>query len=371
MTPDTAPIDDRYAPPSAREMDELARTLAGGILSGGAPVIAEYENALAERFGARHAIAVNSGSSALYATLAALGAGPGRSVALPSFAPLPTLLPILALGAAPILVDNRPGSLALSSADLAAKLREDTVAVISVPLWGYPADTHASDVAGLLEINGVALIEDAAQAHGTLIEGEPAGTRGIAGCFSTHDRKLLPTGEGGFILTDDEALFATAEAFTRLDHLRGNTSAVNFKLAAPLAAIGLARLPQLEDQLETRAATAAVFLDAARGTGFTEPAFAAGGRPNYYTLVLLAPGDPDKAAQAFNAAGLPPDSARWHYRPLHRRDLLGEHAVQCPNADDLARRALHIPVHPGMTPRQIESVAYRIRTLTAQLGDTA
>lgn len=371
MTTDNAPIDDRYAPALAGEIDALARTLSGGVLSGGAPVIAEYENALAERFGARYAIAVNSGSSALYATLAALGAGPGRSVALPAFAPLPTLLPILALGAQPIIVDNLPGSLALSASDLAAKLREDTVAAISVPLWGYPADTHTSDMAGFLQANDVELIEDVAQAHGTLIEGQPAGTRGIAGCFSTHDRKLLPTGEGGFILTDDDHLCETVEAFTRLDHLRGKNVAVNFKLAAPLATIGLARLPQLDDQLETRAATAAVFLDAARGSGFVEPAFADGGRPNYYTLVLLAPSEPKKAAQAFTAAGLPPDSVRWHYQPLHRRALMADYASPCPNADDLAGRALHIPVHPGMTPRQVESVADRLRTLTAQLGDRA
>jgi dTDP-4-amino-4,6-dideoxygalactose transaminase len=259
----------------------------------------------------------------------------------------------------------------LSSADLAAKLRGDTVAAISVPLWGYPADTFSSDIAGLLEANDIALIEDAAQAHGTLIEGKPAGTRGIAGCFSTHDRKLLPTGEGGFVLTDDVDLFKKAESFTRLDHLRGESTAVNFKLAAPLAAIGLARLPQLDQQLEARAATAAVFLDAARGSGFSEPAFAACGRPNYYALVLLAPGDPEKAVQAFTAAGLPPDSVRWRYRPLHRRSLVADCVVPCPNADDLAQRALHIPVHPGMTPHQVESVADRIRTLTTQLGGAA
>jgi dTDP-4-amino-4,6-dideoxygalactose transaminase len=124
-----------------------------------------------------------------------LGAGPGRSVLLPSFAPLPTVLPVLVLGARPVLVDNQPGRLALDNQDLAAKIRPDTAAVISVPLWGYPADT--AHLTGLLATLGVPLLEDAAHAHGTISEGRPAGTAGVAGCFSTHDRKLISTGEGG------------------------------------------------------------------------------------------------------------------------------------------------------------------------------
>lgn len=362
MTTDTELIDDRYALAPDGEAAAIAQVLDRGILSGGAPVIADYERALAERFGAHHAVAVNSGSSALYAVLAALGAGPGRSVALPSFAPLPTVLPILALGARPLLIDNRPYSLALDAEDLAAKLRPDTAAVISVPLWGYPADTgHLTE---LLDQHGIPLIEDAAQAHGTLIEGKNAGTLGRAGCFSTHDRKLLPTGEGGFILTGDDDLFETVEAFTRLDHLRGHAPAVNFKLAAPLAAIGLARLPQLETQLAARATTSALILAATQGTGFTEPRYAEGGRPNYYSLVLLAPAGYEEAARLFADAGLPPDSVRWRYRPLHQRELVADHATPCPNADELAANALHIPVHPGLTHRQIESVVERIQALT-------
>ena len=315
---------------------------------------------------AAYAVAVNSGSSALYAVLAALGARPGRSVALPSFAPLPTVLPVLALGATPILVDNLPGSLAIDADDLAGKLRPDTAAVISVPLWGYPADTAHLDA--VLAAHGARLIEDAAQAHGTISAGHPAGTAGIAGCFSTHDRKLLATGEGGFILTRDPSLHETVEAFTRLDHLRGQTAAVNFKLAAPLAAIGLARIPALDDQIRKRAAYARVLLQAVTGSGLAELRYAADGVPNYYGLVLLADGNPDLAVRSFTEAGLPPDSVRWGYRPLHQRPLLAACASPCPNADDLARRALHLPVHPGLSVSQVESMAERIHIIAASTG---
>lgn len=297
------------------------------------------------------------------AVLAALGAAPGRSVALPSFAPLPTVLPVLALGASPILIDNLPGRLALDAEDLAAKIRPSTAAVISVPLWGYPADT--AHLHAVLADHRAQLIEDAAQAHGTISAGQPAGTAGIAGCFSTHDRKLLATGEGGFILTSDPSLHETVEAFTRLDHVRGQTAAVNFKLAAPLAAIGLARLPALDDQIRRRSVNARVLLGAVTGTGLIEPRYAADGAPNYYSLVLLATDAPAPTVRAFSEAGLPPDSVRWGYRPLHRRPLLAAHASPCPNADDLARRALHLPVHPGLTASEVESMAERVHAIVA------
>ena len=368
MTSELLQIQDRYTPVLGVEPDRITEVFRHGILSGGAPIIAEYEAALAARFGASHAVAVSSGSSALYAVLAALGAGPGRSVALPSFAPLPTVLPVLALGASPILVDNEPASLAIDAGDLDAKVRPETVAVISVPLWGYPAGTaHLQPV---IAGHDAQLIEDAAQAHGTIIGGQPAGTAGIAGCFSTHDRKLLATGEGGFVLTSDTDLHQTVEAFTRLDHLRGQSPAVNFKLAAPLAAIGLARLPALDDQIRQRTANARVLLQAVTSTALTELRCAPGGVPNYYSLVLLAGGDPDPAVNALTEAGLPPDSVRWGYRPLHRRPLLAAYASRCPNADDLARRALHLPVHPGLTASQVESMAERIHAIAVSTGGT-
>lgn len=143
----------------------------------------------------------------------------GRAAAslCPRVAPLPTVLPVLALGARPLLIDNQPGSLAMGAGALAAKIRPDTVAVISVPLCGYPADTYDAH-----------LIEDTAQAHGIISAGKLAGTTGTAGCFSTHDRKLLATGEGGFILTNNPGLHKAVEAFTRHDHPRGNAAAVNF-----------------------------------------------------------------------------------------------------------------------------------------------
>ena len=357
------PVNDRYSPPECGELDEIADLLADGQLSGGAPVVSRYEHALAEWFGVRRAVAVNSGTSALHATLVALGVGADDEVLVPATAPLPTALPILTCGAVPVIVDTAPGSLALDPADVSDKITVRTRAAITLPLWGYPADDTAA--AGLLKAADVPVIEDACQAHGTRIRGRYAGTLGRAGCFSTHDRKLLSTGEGGFVLTDDEELARKIDYYTHLGHLGGAVHAVNYKIAGPLAAIGLQRLPGLQTQLQARRANAARLLDALPGAGvLTELAYRHGDLPNYYNLVLVADSvRADTSAAVLASAGLPPDSIRYGYRPLYHRPVFAKYATVCPNAEALAATTLQLPVHPALSGTALEWAANQLRSL--------
>jgi dTDP-4-amino-4,6-dideoxygalactose transaminase len=369
MTPDIRfdtvhPVDDRYTPPACGELDEITGVLADGRLSGGAPVLEIYELALAGWFGAARAVAVNSGTSALHATLIALDVRAGDEVIVPATAPLPTAMPILTCGAVPVIVDTAPRSLALDPADVSAKLTSRTKAAITLPLWGYPADDAAA--APLLAAAGVPIIEDACQAHGTKIRGRYAGTIHRAGCFSTHDRKLLATGEGGFILTDDEELAERIDFYTHLGHLKGHVHGVNYKLAGPLAAIGLRRLRGLQRQLQSRRANAAQLLSALpEGGTLAELGYGQTDTPNYYNLVLTAEDSAESFAGGFACAGLPPDSVRYGYQPLYHRPIFAPYATACPNAEALAAATLQIPVHPGMPQAALQWVAGRIRTLSA------
>jgi len=355
------PVDDRYGPPECGELDEIADVLADGRLSGGAPVVASYEQALAAWFGVKRAVAVNSGSSALHATLVALGVRAGDEVLVPATAPVPTAMPILTCGATPVVVDTQPGSLAFDPAHLNARLSPRTKAAVSLPLWGYPADDAAA--ADVLAGAGVPLIEDACQAHGTIVRGRYAGTSHRTGCFSTHDRKLLSTGEGGFILTDDEDLAERIDHYTHLGHLTGASHGVNYKLAAPLAAIGVRRLASLSEQIRNRRANAARLLRVLQDGGpLIELVHDQADRPNYYNLVLVAPlALARPLAAAFVRAGLPPDSIRFGYRPLYHRPIFSTFAAACPNAEQLTATTFQLPVHPGMSESAIAWVADRIR----------
>jgi dTDP-4-amino-4,6-dideoxygalactose transaminase len=356
------PVDDRYQPGERGELEEVAEVLREGFLSGGAPVVARYERALAQHFGSAHAVAVNSGSSALHAALHVLGIGRGTEVMVPAVAPLPTAMPILSTEATPVMVDVLPGSLELDPADVARKLSSRTRAAIVVPLWGYPADTRS--VEAVLAEAEVPIIEDAAQAHGTRVRNRYAGTLGVVGCFSTHDRKLLSTGEGGFVLSDSPDLYERIEHYTRLGHLSGRTHGVNYKLAAPLAAIGLRRLVLLADQLKARRKHARRILEALpKGGALRELKYGFQALPNYYNLVLItSTADPD-VTRRFADAGLPPDSLRYGYRPLYHQPIFHPHSRPCPNAEALAAAAVQLPVHPGLSESEVAWIARSVATI--------
>jgi perosamine synthetase len=316
--------------------------------------------------GITRAIAVNSGSSALHATLVALGIRTGDEVLIPATAPIPTAMPILTCGAVPVIVDTRPGSLAMDPADVQVKLTAKTRAAIALPLWGYPADD--TDTAAILAAAGVPLIEDACQAHGTKTRGRYAGTAYRAGCFSTHDRKLLFTGEGGFVLTDDDDLAERIDYYTHLGHLKGEVHGVNYKLAGPLAAIGLRRLRGLGAQLRSRRTNANRLLGALPASGLlAELEYGKADAPNYYNLVLTAPADSAQSlAASFAEAGLHPDSIRYGYRPLYHRAIFTGYISTGPNAEALAATTFQVPVHPGMSEAALEWIADRVRALTEE-----
>ena len=157
---------------------------------------------------------------------------------MPATAPLPTAFPILSAGATPVITDVAEGGLGLDPEDVARKITSRTVAAISLPLWGHPG--QAAPAAKVLANAGIPVVEDAAR---PTAPGSPcAGTLGVAGCFSTHDRKLLSTGEGGFILTDDDSSPTRSTTTPASGTWPAWQHGVNYKLAAPLAAIGLSRL---------------------------------------------------------------------------------------------------------------------------------
>jgi perosamine synthetase len=359
------PVADRYIPPACGEMDEIAAMLADGRLSGGAPIVAAYEQALASWFGTARAVAVNSGTSALHATLVALDVKPGTEVLVPAIAPLPTAMPILTCGASPIVIDTLPGSLSLDPADIERKLTPRTRAVIILPLWGYPNDDRAA--ISLLAEARVPVIEDACQAHGTAIGNRYAGTIGLAGCFSTHERKLLSTGEGGSVLTDDLDLAERIDFYSHLGHLNGQIHGVNYKLAAPLAALGLRRLGCLRAQLDVRRRNAGRILDALPPNGtLRELGYGEDDRPNYYNVVLTADRDRGDIAEALAALGLPPDSARYGYQPLYDQPIFAGYATACTNAEALAASTFQLPVHPGMPDATVEWVAARVAAIARE-----
>lgn len=210
-----------------------------------------FELSFAERLGRRFAISLPSCTSGLHLALAGLGIGPGDEVIVPELTWIATAAPITYVGATPIFADVNSQSWCLDAASFECRITPRTRAAIVVDLYGNMPDWHALSV--IANRSGIALIEDAAQAIGSRYCNTGAGAFGIASAFSFHGTKTLTTGEGGMLLTDDEALYDRCNILR--DHGRKSGDPVFFnqeigfkyRMSALQAALGLAQLERLEE----------------------------------------------------------------------------------------------------------------------------
>jgi len=341
--------------------------LARRDLSGTAPVVADYENALADWFATDHAIACSSGTAALHLALLALDVNAGDEVIVAATAPAMTAMPILAVGATPVFADiATPTTFALDLEDVAAKITERTRAVIAVPMWGYPAD--GPNLADACRTWDIPLIEDAAQAHGTIMAGRYAGTRTTIGTFSTHNRKLICTGEGGFCLTTDPGIARRLRELRNIGKRPGNgfgaTFGLNYKLNALAAALGTTQLQRLATRLEHRRATLhTVTAHLAGLCGLRPLPIPVDGQPNGYAAAFTTTGPAEPIGQRLAAGGITSDPMRYRYRPLYRTPALARHAppTPCRNAEHLAATLVTVPCHEGVGPHELDRIAAALR----------
>ena len=359
-------ISDKYLHRSTSDLIKISEVLNHGQISGTADIIAEYEGALARAFDAPFAVAVSSGSTAIQAAMTILGAGPETEVLIPALAPLPSVFPITLNGARPVPVDVRPNSLDFDPEDLKRKITPKTRAAMVVPLWGYPIDL--TETLSILSSAGIPLVEDAAHAHGARIGKQSVGTIGTIGCFSTHDRKLLSTGEGGFLLTKDADLAGRLQAYTRLGNLRGIEAGANYKLNALAAALGIARLSDLPELTARRQSNAQTVLEGLRtSNNIAELEYPLSGSPNYYNLTMLLRDRDGPEARGIldelNRAGITIDQIKYGYDVFYRRTVYSSLVAACPNAESMTNRLIQLPVHPGLTAEDLDRIVSIIHSV--------
>lgn len=193
--------------PSDREA--VLRVIDRGVLSGPfAPEVRALEREFADYCGARYALTTNSGTAAIHVALAAAGVGPGDEVITPAFSFVATAMAVLQQNAIPVFVDIEPVTLGMDPAKVEAAVTPRTKVILPVHMHGMPCDLEP--MLELARRRNLVVIEDAAQAHGAALGGRRVGTLGSAGCFSLQSSKNLSCGEGGILVTDDEAFFLRA-----------------------------------------------------------------------------------------------------------------------------------------------------------------
>jgi perosamine synthetase len=347
-------VSDKYRDSREEDVALVCATLEGS-LSGTSEAVGLYEDALAEWFDAKHAIALSSGTAAISVALFAAGVAAGDEVLLTPTSPLCTVYPVLAAGAVPVFCDTRAESFGIDPASLAERASPRSRAILDVPMWGYP--TPAQELRDHAKALGLPLILDLAHAHGTTLDGASLARYGDVSCFSTHDRKPLSTGEGGFVLTDDAELAERAKSFSRFGHLGGVEFGLNYKLGALQASLGRSRLRRLGDQIKARRSNAGEIVSRLENPRIRELAVVPGGEPNYYALLLRLGFAENRAFLEFlDRNGVPSDILRYGGKCLYDFPAVASYRRPCPQAETLLRSITTIPVHPDVDGRQIDHI---------------
>lgn len=339
--------------------------LRAGQFIGGAEV-ESLEREFAARLGVRYAVALNSGTDALWLALVAAGVGPGDEVITTPFSFVATAATIVHAGARPVFADIDPHTLNLSPASVARAVTARTKAILPVHLFGQPADLPA--LQAIARDCGAVLIEDCAQSFGATFEGRPAGSFGLAGAFSFYPTKnLAACGDGGIVATDD------AEFAARLRRLANHgvgapmeylQCGYNSRLDALQAAAVRVKLAHVDGFNAARQRIAARYHERLRSLPVVLPAVAPGRTHVFHQYTVLVP-QRDRVAQALRAAGI--GHAIFYPRPLYRQPALAAFAppAPLPVVEDVCQRCLSLPIFPELQEHEIDAV---VAALARALG---
>ena len=349
------------------DLRAVADVLRAGWLVQG-PRVAEFERAVAARAHTTHAVAVANCTAALHLALLALDVGPGDAVAVAAYSWPATANVVALCGAEPVFVDIDPVTWTMDPDALAEALAKNQriKAVIPVHVFGGLANLPGLQRAA--EPRGIPLIEDAACALGAVLDGRPAGGWGRVGCFSFHPRKVITTGEGGMITTNDPALARRCRAFR--NHGQDPDAAspdfilpgFNLRLTEFQGALGVTQIAKLDRLLAGRREVAGWYAAALNAPGVVLPAALASGSHTYQAYVILLPGKVaerrSKIIAALKAAGIETQIGT-HHLPLTRwcRQRGGYGPGDFPVTDDVSRRALALPMHDGVGRTEVQRVA--------------
>jgi perosamine synthetase len=342
--------------------------LASGHLTLG-PAGGAFEERVAAEVGRQHAVAVSSGTAALHLALAALDIGPGDEVILPDFTHPATGHVVLHQRARPVLVDVDPVTYNLHPGAVEQAFSARTRLVIAADMFGLPADYGS--IEPLVRERGIPLLCDAACSLGARVAGLPAAQHGAAATFSFHPRKVLTTGEGGMVVTDDAAFAGRVRRLRNhgVERVNGQPSfteaGFNYRLSDVLAAIGVAQVPLLEKLVLRRNELAAELSERLQGIpGIQPPRVPEGMRSTFQAYVALLDDGVEREALiralADDAIEATVGTYALHAQTSFQR-ACGTSPGDVPTSWALSQRTLALPLHPSLTSEDTAGIAAAVR----------
>ncbi|MCD6263323.1 DegT/DnrJ/EryC1/StrS family aminotransferase [Candidatus Bathyarchaeota archaeon] len=346
---------------SERTMREVVEVLRSGYLRQG-PRTEEFEERFREKVGARYAYAVNSGTAALHVAYLSI-LKPGDEVIVPAFTFIATASMVVFSFGRPILADIDGETLTIDPEDVKEKITSRTRAIAPVHLFGNAADMRALEE--IAEDHDLYLVNDAAQAHGTQVDGRDVGSLDHLNCYSFYPTKSMTTGEGGMVTTNDPELYRLGcliRSHGEEEKYRHTLLGFNYRMTEIQAVIGLNQLSRLDEFLEKRRKNAEILTRGLREIpGLRPQRIGRGVEPSYsYYSVLMDLEEfkcsRDEFVEALRAENI---GCGVHYPvPLNRQPGLKPFCgdVSCPVSEDVSRRIFSLPVHPGLSEEDLRKI---------------
>ncbi|WP_299454228.1 DegT/DnrJ/EryC1/StrS family aminotransferase [uncultured Pigmentiphaga sp.] len=331
-------------------------------ISSAGKYIGAFEEAFAQYCGTKHAVSANNGTTALHLALVALDLQPGDEVIIPTVTYIATANAVRYCGATPVLADVLPYTMNLDPADIEHRITPRTRGIIAVHLYGHPADMDA--INAVAERHGLWVLEDAAEAHGAEVNGKKVGALGRCATFSFFGNKIVTTGEGGMITTDDDTLAARLRLFRGqgMDPVRRYWFPVigyNYRMTNIQAAIGLAQMETIDQALSERDRLARWYDEALApfDTQIVRPQSEPWARQVFWMYnIFLRAGNAvrrDAIISLLDAAGI---ETRPVFYPMHILPPYAQPAV-FPVADLWAQRGINLPTHQALTQADVQRIA--------------
>jgi dTDP-4-amino-4,6-dideoxygalactose transaminase len=342
------------------EFNEIRSVLTSGYLTQG-PKVAEFEQMVAKYVRTKYAFAMSSCTTALHLSLVVLGIGPGDEVLVPDFTFPATANVVIQQGAIPVLVDINIDTFAIDVADAARKITPRTKAIMPVHPFGLSADMDP--IMALAQEHNLKVVEDAATAIGATYKDHFCGAIGNLGCFSFHPRKVITTGEGGMITTDDELLAEKIRLLRNHGGIRQDgrskfmAAGYNYRLSDIQGAVGVAQMRKLEGMISQRRKLAQLLTERLADLGETRPPYEPNGFYHIYQsyVVLLDDGiDRESVINAFEERHIETTLGTYalHTQPFFQSQY-GYLDNSLPNSYRAYKQTIALPFYVQMTEDDI------------------
>jgi perosamine synthetase len=349
---------------TALESEYVSRAVQSGWVSSIGEFIGAFEIGFARFVGAKHAISVSNGTAALHLALAAIGVGQGDEVIVPDLSFIATANAVLMCGATPVFADIDRENLCLSPADLERCLTPRTRAIVPVHLYGNPADMDA--INSFAAQHDLFVIEDAAEAHGAAIHERRVGSLGYCATFSFYGNKLLTTGEGGMITTNDSVLAERCRslrdhAMSKVKRYWHQERGYNYRITNLQAALGCAQLERADELIEGRRAVCNWYRrELSRVEGIAVRRASSWATPAPWLMCVEIEGEDgnrrDDLMQRLKEHGV---DTRPYFYPMS--DMPYFERADTPVAHEMAQRGINLPTYVGLTEADVAAIGRVVR----------